>query len=91
MQEERTSRIVLFEEEAKYGAKVVIESIFRFQDSSALYKAEIKRNMECGSVSKWSDTNGWCHLVGTDRFYENQTIEDLLRLAERFHYEMQGR
>lgn len=88
MEKERTARIGLFEEE-EYGD--VIESIFRFQDSSALYKATVKRNMRWGSVFKWSDANGWLHLVGTESFSSDQTIEDLLRLAERFHYEMQGR
>ena len=88
MEKERTTRIGLFEE-SEYGD--VIESIFRFQDSSALYKATVKRNMRWGSVYRWSDTNGWLHLVGTENFDKDQTIEDLLRLAERFHYEMQGR
>ena len=88
MEKERTTRIGLFQEE-QYGRAV--ESIFRFKDSPALYKATVKRNMRWGSVFKWSDTNGWLHLAGTESFNDNQTIEDLMRLAERFHYEMQGR
>jgi hypothetical protein len=85
-------KIILFEEKEKYGNPEVIESIFRFQDVEiALYKATIQRNMQFGSVWKWSDTNGWCHLAGTESFDKEQTIEDLLRLAEKFHFEMQGR
>jgi|TARA_B100001094_G_scaffold162144_2_gene156890 hypothetical protein len=83
----KTKRIILFEEEAHGRA---IESIFRFQDSTDLYKATVKRNMRWGSVFKWSDTNGWLHLVGTESFSDKQTIEDLMCLAERFHYEMIG-
>ena len=81
------TKYILFEEEA-HGR--TIESIFRFQDSTDLYKATIKRNMRWGSVFKWSDTNGWLHLVGTESFSDKQTIEDLLWLARRFHYEMKG-
>lgn len=83
----KTKRIILFEEEAHGRA---IESIFRFQESTDLYKATVKRNMRWGSVFKWSDTNGWLHLVGTESFSDNQTIEDLMGLATKFHYAMKG-
>ena len=81
------TKYILFEEEA-HGR--TIESIFRFQDSTDLYKATVKRNMRWGSVFKWSDTNGWLHLVGTESFSDKQTIEDLMWLAARFHHQMKG-
>jgi len=83
----KKARIMLFQEE-EHGRGV--ESIFRFEDSTDLYKATVKRNMRWGSVFKWSETNGWLHLVGTESFSDNQTIEDLMWLATKFHYAMKG-
>ncbi len=79
------NRIILSEEE-EYGD--IVESIFKYSDNLALYKATIKRNMKWGSVYKWSDTNGWLHLVGTEFFDKEKTIQDLMRVADIFHHEM---
>ena len=63
----------------------VIEVIFTYGAGTGLYKAAIKQNVLAGSVWKWSEQAGWCHLVGTSQFTEDMSIDWLIDLADKFH------